>query len=1082
MRVRAGRRVSQRLFDSGVLCAAGLWIASVIGFLQDQTPFGDDAIYHVGLVKNLASNFPYLWWDPHIFAGSVPIIGLSWLTYPAPALLVRMGLDAISSFHIEFISAFLLFGLSVYYFARSVGLERILSFSMSILGWSTNTYWNLTIWGGAYDRAFTIPLLFIAVGATYRYASQVNYGGRSTREYWLCLAAWTLVYLGDVFVAIAGTLLTVIFLLFCAGIDNLATGLKRIGTFFLPLLGLTLWQIIPLAIQALAYSSYRHQVLVPNYWNMLLLPGAKWTSTLNPVYLPTILIVATCCGLFRARVSPVQKALLVSMMVMGSYWLVMGWVPVLWPYLPRLMATYSSVENLGWIFLMTIPLLFTILRGRLATMEKPLFRIRRGRRFSLTGQRFFTILQTVILLFITLNALATIPSITPANWQPLTDQLNSELKAGLGTPSNDYRISLQNRFLTRSFQYYQPDRFDTGGRTELLNLDPLYHSWYATEVFYKNDISSIKTLYIDDQPSANVSSFLESSRNFAGEAFWLDWYAVNAVIFDDYTSGRTIGNYSDRPYAYTVSRTNTTYSIPQVIVKPQDSTGILTATNATIVGFYSAGGDSQNEYNSLLSMLASIGLGPRFVVPLYLHSLQEVTAARLDVVVTDSYTYAQYTSQMQVLLETSSVVVVSSVDGQLGSQPVVNQNGNRVLVNVPFSFSQLVNGHEEGAYYFAKSAPVLQINSFNISSSTYQGPINTSLSPTSWTPVYRTPNAQGALLTTPNSIIVNLTSTDTTQSSQFNIGSHLPTLVPLLSNLTISLSIQATQDVRLGLSFSPPTSCCPNYVGLDENVTSGNPVQLQIPYSRFDKWDNISRMFGVTQDLSIALNLPPGIPSITVRFVNVSLSVPAYTKSALPKPISLADDGLVTHDLGVTGIGLLNGFNSSTSILNLASSTPQAVTTLASFSGGRPGEEYDSIITVGGNGQGAPMFVLFSQPPSSLVGQRWLDNQDMVASSIPRGFHGLLWKETYNKLWTLDAESGSTLKGLTYYYAGPGMIYISMPIYANGIKASLVSLNLPSVTLFSIPIATIAALALFRKRIPAFGRIKTKISEQGKKP
>src|SRR5207248_9844304 len=100
---------------------------------------------------------------------------------------------------------------SVYYFGRSVGSDRIVAFSTSILAWSTNAYWNLTIWGGAYDRAFTIPLLFIAVGATYRYASQVNYGGRSTREYWLCLAAWTLVYLGDVFVAIAGTLLTVIF-------------------------------------------------------------------------------------------------------------------------------------------------------------------------------------------------------------------------------------------------------------------------------------------------------------------------------------------------------------------------------------------------------------------------------------------------------------------------------------------------------------------------------------------------------------------------------------------------------------------------------------------------------------------------------------------------------------------------------------------------------------------------------------------------------------------------------------------------------------------------------------------------------
>ncbi len=367
MRICANNQLCRRLVDLGLLCGIGLAVAYVVGILQDPTPFGDDSIHHVGGIRALTSSFPYLAWNPHAFAGYIPTIGLSWLTYLPPSLLVAMGIDVIVAFHIAFVCVFLLFGTSVFYFARSVGSDRIVSFSISILAWSTNAYWNNTVWGGAYTRAFTIPFMFIALGATYRYIRDLNHGEANKSDYLLCLGLWTLTCLGDVFVAIAGVGLGLIFLLLSAGIDGIVRGLKRVVLVFLPVVGLVLWQIVPLAFQAAVEGPYRNQYTIPNDWTVLFVPGSAWTSTLNLVYVPLTLSFALICLCTRARVSLTERAFLSSLFVIGSYWFVMGWVPSSWPYLPRLMATNSSVDNLAWIFLMALPLLFAVVRRRLVS-------------------------------------------------------------------------------------------------------------------------------------------------------------------------------------------------------------------------------------------------------------------------------------------------------------------------------------------------------------------------------------------------------------------------------------------------------------------------------------------------------------------------------------------------------------------------------------------------------------------------------------------------------------------------------------------------------------------------------------------
>ena len=1073
MRLPRGNRLARRLVDIATICAAGLAIAAVVGLLQDSTPFGDDALHYIGETRALTANFPFLAWDPHAFAGYVPTIGLSWLTYLPPSLLLRMGLDALSSFHLTFVCEFLLYGVSVYYFARSAGSDKIVSFSIPILAWSTNAYWNLTVWGGAYDRAFTIPMMFFSFGTTYRYVSQLNSGIRVVRYYWLSLLSWTLLFLGDVFVASAAACLGFIFLLLSGGRHDLASGLKRTGVIFLPLAGLAVWQVVPVVLQAILFAPFRNQYTVPNDLSLLFLPGNVWVSTLNLVYVPGVLAIGVLCLLTRVRMSLTQGAFLIALSVMGAYWFVMGWVPSLWQYLPRLMATYNSVENLGWIFLMALPIMLGMLRNQLGTVDRFVFHIRSNSKLSVSGRRLTVLLGAFTMLFIVGNAIILIPTIKTVNWGPLSDQLNAALDSSLGAPSNDYRISLQNRVLTRSFFFYQPDRFDTGGRAALLDPDPFFNSWYMTDVFYKNDLGSIDTVYIDDRPVANVSSLIESPSNFGGEKFWLDWYGVNAAVFYDYSFDQTLGNYSARPSLFSVVERPTTYAAPEIIVKPASPSAILVATNATIIGFYSAARNSQDEYRSLISLLSEMGLGSRFVIPLYLQSIADVFASPIQLLVTDSFTYSEKGPEMQTLFQTADIVVLSSMDVQPGLSTTAQPMGNRLLVDMPVSLSQLVNGREEGAYYFARSALILPITSINTTTSAYYPPETMILSPNTWSASYRTSNAEGSLQTQQNSVTLNVTSSDTTRNAQFNIQSYLPSRVPLSNDLLVSFSVQTTANITLGVSFSSTLVCCQNYVAIDQQISSGRSVDFQIPFSRFYKWYNSSAMFGVARDLTFSVDLPSGNPNVVVQIANVSVASPAYTISTLAEPLSLSSDGVLEHDTTAIGVGLLNRSNSSTTILNLSGDEPRNISTLASFSGGEASEQYDEVLTIGGNGLTAPSVALFLQEsPYSTVHEEWTNNENMVAQSIPQGFRGLLWKETYSPLWKIGSESNLTRSQLNYYYAGPGMIYVPMANFATGIKASISSTGFQSLALASAPVFTIAALAVLRNRLPVFGSRK----------
>lgn len=1065
--------LKKRLTDIGLICAVGLVIAWIVGFLQNPTPIGDDASYYVGMIKMLGENFPLVAWDPHVFAGYVPTIGISWLTYFVPLTLVRVGLSDVAAFHFAFVCVFLLFGFALYFFARSVGCDRVASFSMTVLGWSTNAYWNNAIWGGAYNRLFTIPFLFLALGTTVRYLSRLHSGTFRGRDYWICLAAWTLTYLGDIFIAIAATMVGLVFVLLSAGIRDAVVGAKRTLTMFLPAIALASWQLVPILLQDLAVGAYRIQYTVPESLSLLIVPDSKWTSTLNFVYIPLVLLFGILFLLVRPRTTRIEQSLLVSLFLAGAYWLVMGWIPLLWPILPRLMATNSSVENLAWVLLAALPLTYSILQRDIVASRRFQFHFRWISGTLPRTPRLWRIASVLMLGFIVADAAIVLPSITPVDWTSLSDHLNAGINASLGASSNDYRVALENRPLTRGFSYYQPFRFQTGGRVANLDPNPFFDNWYSTDIFYKNDLQSIGFNYFEDNPAVNVSSLLEAPYNFAGSQFWLDWYASNAVVFYPYSYLHfTIGNYTTRSSMFSATSWPTGYPANEFVVKPSVSGAVLEATNATVVGFYSASTNSLEEYHSLISILSELGLSSRFVIPLYFTNFQDIRRSPVQLLVTDSYTYLQDSALIQPLFNTCNVVVVSSVEGQAGNAATVTPEGSKARVDLPLSFTQLVSSQEDGAYYFAKSVSLVPITLVNPQNSLYTPGSAFDLNSNSWVPQYKTPNAIGTLQSVATTVTLNITNTDPSNRAQFNIRSILPSIVPLSDGLTLGFSIHANENVTIGASFDSSNSSSPNYVSIDQNITGGSYEQFQIPISKFSKWQNSTAMFGISRDLVFAVNLNHGYSGAIVTISNVTVTFPSYTIYKFATPLTFPGESVILHDVTVAGIGLMNGSNSSTPILNLSRYAIRTIVTMDSFEGEQTGSQYDQIITVGGGTVTPPSVSIFTPSASTPVHEEWINNQQMIAESIPSGFRGLVWKETYDQLWRFDVRTNSSSSNLTYYYAGPGMFYIPMESYTPSISATFQSINYQSATLASVTIATVGLLATSRKRIPFLGRKK----------
>jgi hypothetical protein len=1011
----AFRTKHSMLVDTLFLASLAAVVLEALGLLTNPTPVGDDALVHIKKIVDLAESFLQFQWDPRSFNGYRPSTGYAWASYGPPAEFVSLGLDPTIVFHLTFVSYFVLIGPSIYYFARTVGTRRIVAIAVSVLGWSTTGYWGY-VGGGAYSRVFTLPFIFTALALTYRYVTLQNHGRPDRRTYWLLLLVWFLTFLGDVYIGIVPVLVAIPFILVSAGPRNLRFGLRRLAAVLLPVLALTSWFWIPLASHALAVGSPPSDLTVST---------ASQIFWLGP--LSSIVAVLARKKFSDQRLGPEHAAILISLNLVSIYFLIMGAITPLWPYLPRIWATYDSFNILSFLFPLTLACLFVWL--------KPL------RRGTIVRQ-----LAIALIILVVVNASITINESRPPDRTTLNNALDQALQGNF-VASDNYRISLQGRTSTRWFPSFYPEVSQTGGRVLGLNPNPFYQSWYQTEVFFKDDLGTLNNVYLEDQPTIDVTGLVGAPQNFASTTYWLDWYGVGTVILDPafYPVQNTGQGFSERGSLFSTKTVQTGYG-PLLFVTPTDLSPVLVGTNASTIGFYSQQPDSANRYHALLALFSYLGLDSRYVVPIYLSSLDNISPQMFGAIVTDQNTYSTTGARINTL----------------------EAQGTRFVVLGPDLLTQLQNLGPRGAYdLISLISPAITVQAQNVTTvSAFQSKTLT-LSPQQWTAGH-SKNADGQLQTSQNNLTLILNIPDITKTSQFNLDANLTSPMVLSDKLITNISLDSNAQANVGLAFTS-NNFTSTAVASNITLTSGQTADFHVPYTNFTQSE-----FSLATGLVLSITVPPGQQNAIVHLTGASLNEADYSIYTPSQSISMSTAGLLQGLFSPGGTIILSdekgdmvGAYPSKNI-----QSGETIIPLRAFTS-RSNQGFTRILSVGGTTQ--PIVVDLIQQSSWIpVGIRWTTKQTLKSQNVSAGFRGLVWKETFTSDWSIQGNNLSgTATSLPYFFAGPGMVYIPL----NGFSFANVSISYQNI-LYSLilPLAStlfLVPLLLFRKRVYQFGTIRT---------
>jgi hypothetical protein len=1014
------------LAEISLILFSGTIVLHVIGILANPTPMGDDAIFTVSRIQNLAQNFPNILWNPYAFNGYDPTIFYPWSVYLIPALLVAAGFNPILVFHFDFVISFLLLGLSIYYLCLKLGTNRLVAISMPLIIWSTNAFWNNSIWGGAYERIFDLPYMFSAFTLTYNYISclERNQNPRFL-QYVAIIVLWILTICGNIFIAMMGLSVAFPFVMFSSGLKRIVTGLRLALKIFLPIIALLAWYFIPF-LEHIQKVGTIPQDVTPDQISWLVYPGPAWTSTLSVIYLPMVLFLGIALIVltsrydyfnFQVQFGSEKKSLLFSTSLAAGYFLIMGYIKPAWTFLPRIVATYDSITALSLILLIMIALLSSVVctsgHGKLTK--------------SITA--FFLVLVIV-------NAALTIPSIKPINWNPTQQTLDSAIMSR-DSLSSSFRISLGGRILTRSFPYYYPNISDTGGRLSALNPDPFYESLYETEIFYKGNLGSISTTYVDDAPPVNVSTYLGDSSNYAENSFWFDWYATKSAVFLPfyYSMGNTINGYADRPAffstAYLPIQASTPFALSSemVVVSNNNSGPILSATNAPLLGFYSTSPQVSSEYASLIALLSYLGLSSQYVVPVELPSINNSTAKIVQGIVTDSSTFTQQSGQFEALVQRGVTVDVFRSKDNPGNFPNFNRNriGNGSLNLWEISIGQLMEMRELGSYQLVQSFPsMFQIQTVIPGASIFHSQNVFNLYPKNWI-VRFSKNVYASSDVRNNTLIVSLANQNSSSVSEVNLDQTLVEPILISADSKMSFSVFSNANLSLEVLLKPVNSS--NYLDTNTTVKPGQWINLSVPFPNPLELENPDSRFALADQLDLIVHATTDKNDSIIEISNATVSTPSYSISNFSSATDFSKNGFVNLSETLPSGSVIEILNSQGSIIDTYSGkrNDSSVISFESFNSTSKNDLAYKALIISPQNINITSLDRFLEADWVSVTSQWLNDETLLISGIPAGYEGLVWKETFTNSWSISAPiTDRDSVSLGYLLAGPGFVFIPL--------------------------------------------------------
>ena len=1003
-------------------------------------------MFWLNMAKMLATNQNYYLWSPVEYLGWQPFSVISPFAYVVIAFVSgSFRIDVVEIFQLSFATCVLLTGVAIFLLSRLLLVPRLLAIGIASILWVTPSYWSMSIGGGTYDRVWYFPLIFLSVALVYFQVRSINLANASTGIHVFALVGLILIGVSDLY----DFLIALFFIvpLYLIGIRGMKLAVSWFLRMSLGLATVDAWFLLP-SISGIFHRASQTGMLhvtTPNPVSWLVLPTSTfswaYTHSLNPLYIPVgaASILLPILGGNMFHLERPRLGLLTGASIATGYFLLTGWAYV--PSSLRVMASYSSGD---WI---AFTLIVVMISGFGA-----FFQSKRSTRVShLLGIGLIVALMVTSVVFLPLMKVSD-------NGQ--ADRGILSLSNSLSQCCGDqYRAAVVNsRIIYRSLGYYDPSIQVTGGRFAYYNQNPDYVNWAADRIFFRADESVVPSIYVDDRPTYTRFNY-GGIPNWYSSLFWLDWFGAKGIVFAPWEipdSATQTGYQARGQFFSDFTTVSTTYG-PTSVIQNNDVSPISIATNSTIVGVLSDNCPSENCYFNLLDSLSYVDLDSRYVIPIQLvaSDLANFSPTVLIVVGTSMLSdpnVQNYVSKggRVVVFDESSPDVPCSFNSSVHSVP-----GSIVFANC--SLEELNATGILGSIHLAKlilsesqvvSEPLLMSENQNVTNQNVSG---------NRFSISFEKAATGVISSTTSDMHITLIPTSQVSYHQVNASASLNETIDLEGSGFVSFNVETNASVSFGVSFANDQST--NYWASNGGVNldlSPRLVQsIALPISDFVPHDN-SMFFSNSRSLIFSLSTPASdTQSVNVTFSTINVQNGPSTHLYASPPIDPTTPGIVEFTTNSTVPTVIRVRTAPFAVsLDVSPTSDNRVNEtyflpMASFPLGSPTDILGfSIYSLTGNSsfvsetpihiQSAGI-ITFRKASFLGVNGTWLEPNDYKILSIPKGYQGLLWKETFTSAWSAIAD-GTASNKLAYLYAGPQLIYV--PLFnSNGQTKGVGDLN-----------------------------------------
>lgn len=1037
-----GKGTTAWIIDCMIVSFVGLLIFWKVVGLPGTRVYGDDATLWVYAISLLAREFPYPIWDPYIFGGYVPL-GFGPTVLLPGAMAVKLGLNPNYALNYSFLIFFLLIGLSVYYLAREVGAPRIISIGLSILSWLPNTIWNGTIWGASYDRIFSVPLFFFAIGITYHFVSRWHHEAVSlskisgivlSRGYAIVLLVWIATLLGNVYIAI-GTM-AVLSVMVLLSFKRITMGFTILVSLLIPALAVTSWQWGRILFHIMDSWARFPKVMhvVPMEFSQLYISGKTWEQTLTYSYMPLItlsLAIGAVAHWKKISTNRPFKALLISVSLWLTFWFITGWIPPLYQYFPRFFATYDSVLHFGLLSIIFMAAFSSFLKHDMAPVvvrSRDMGSVELNVRVPKPWREPQHWISLGVLLLILTNSFVVIPSIAPVDWTPLHTDIDKTITDNINfsDPSlSQYRLAITGRAITRWFNTFHENVSITGGRFFPINDRPDYVSWFDNVVFYRGDLNNLNGIYIEDNPGPLQTFYFDDVNNVATTLFWLDWLGAKEVILFPflYPESGTVSIY-DRS-SFVQSHASSKYGYPVHFISSSYSGPVAVETNAKITGFFMSGNNATSNYKLLLASLSYLGLGPSYVIPVLLNK-NNFSDIYLDVLVTDHKTYSENKERMGSLTNKGVKILILNTAGVVKNQ---NTSVESTVLELDSTLADVVSRGPSGSYELVNALfPDIIKDEMTAHLQSSQPAVHINVTPKNWNVTYKI-NASPSLVEANGSLQVSVKSANLTQHAQADITYSFP---KIFDSSDLKVTLQVKSDARFQMSLVlMPVATRDNILVYDVSVPADEWTNISLNGAQFGwkyQQGDLDKVIGFT----VVFNLPLNAPQVNFEVRNVSIDFGQAVVYKLPGSVGNNAIRFLRFN-GTAPEGLeLNIGPSHGPYMHIGAMPrrpiPKGVTVIPLTSAVGKQGSFDEVLMNKNIGDNINIISLI-KPDSRSLTFLWNGGGNGVINGLDGKYKGVIWKETFSPNWRIELKGNSTTHGLetSGLYAGPELLYIPLP-------------------------------------------------------